>query len=551
MANAIKIPTGNGGGSGTVLIPKPTVSIGTYTYNGTEQSPTITGFDPSTMYISGTSASTNAGSFTFTIGLINNNTHVWYDQTTGLVSNQPLEFNWSIAKKMPTVTFSVSSMEITCDNEHQNVGISFGYEGDGECYRENDTLWSGDPTICTVDWWNAYSDPYKGRFVIYSTGKSGSCNVILKIKEGTNWTEAECTFVVTADFVHVYGVEWDGSSTTAWTRTDDAANFSDPVPYYSGMSGSPSSPFDSCYPWKDIKRVTRTNGEMVEIPKFWYKFYKNGSKMILKIANQALNGYSVSPAHMDRGFGEKDKIYISRYHCATSTYKSTSGVKPQASKTRAEFRSAIHNLGSTTYQWDYACLVTIWMLYLVEFADWNSQAKIGYGCGDNSAVGNMGYTDSMPYHTGTTQTSRTTYGLGTQYRYIEGLWDNVCDWIDGVSFSGTDVYAILNPANYTDSTFSTAVKVNTRPSSNNYISAYTFSSVTNFEWFLYPSVVSGSSSTYVCDSCFYYSTSGVLGGGGNYSHNEGSGLFFHGGCYSSSYSDGYRGSRFWEYDSAA
>ena len=34
----------------------------------------------------------------------------------------------------------------------------------------------------------------------------------------------------------------------------------------------------------------------------------------------------------------------------------------------------------------------------LEFADWNAPVKIGYGCGNGTSVGNMGYTDSMPYH---------------------------------------------------------------------------------------------------------------------------------------------------------
>ena len=29
---------------------------------------------------------------------------------------------------------------------------------------------------------------------------------------------------------HIYGAEWDGSSATTWTRTDEAAGFSDPNP---------------------------------------------------------------------------------------------------------------------------------------------------------------------------------------------------------------------------------------------------------------------------------------------------------------------------------
>lgn len=50
------------------------------------------------------------------------------------------------------------------------------------------------------------------------------------------------------------------------------------------------------------------------------------------------------------------------------------------------------------------------MLYLVEYANWNSQATIGYGCSPRNNKFNMGATDAMTYHTGTSAASRTTYG---------------------------------------------------------------------------------------------------------------------------------------------
>ena len=101
--------------------------------------------------------------------------------------------------------------------------------------------------------------------------------------------------------------------------------------------------------------------------------------------------------------------------------------------------------------------MTIWMLYLVEFADWNSQKTIGKGCGNNSATENMGYTDSMPYHTGTTLASRDSYGLGTQYRYIEGLWDNVYDWGDGCYYNSNGLNIINTPSSFSDNSGGIAV----------------------------------------------------------------------------------------------
>jgi len=333
------------------------------------------------------------------------------------------------------------------------------------------------------------------------------------------------------DPTKIYGAEWTIASSPAWTRTDDAVGMSDPNPYYAGMSGSPSSPFDSISPWKDMRIVEDSAaGTLVEIPKFWYKWTRTGAAMKLQItadsATAQANGFLCSPAHANRddGVGERDYVYVGRYHCS-SNYKSESGVNPGVSHIRADFRTSIHNLGSNIWQNDYAMRWTVNMLYLVEFAHWNSQLKIGYGCGNGSSVGNMGYTDSMPYHTGTTQSSRTTYGLGTQYRYIEGWWDNVYDYVDGVYFSSTSIYGIKNPANFSDSEGGTAI--GTRSNASGYIKAFTDPSASGFEYAIYPNSTDSTlnGTTYICDRCFYNSRGVVLYAGSDFYKSQNIGMF--------------------------
>lgn len=335
----------------------------------------------------------------------------------------------------------------------------------------------------------------------------------------------------------VYGAEWDGSADSSWTRTDDAVSFSAPAPYYSGMSGTPSSPFDNIQPWAGMVVSDDANaGKVVAIPKFYYKMgYASGTtglKIQIAPASNgaqwaAANGFSVSPAHKDRGdgSGERDVVYVGRYHCA-SDYKSKTGVAAKVNTTRATFRSGIHALGSTIWQNDYALRITIWLLYLVEFADWQSQGKIGGGC----ASGNMGATDSMPYHTGTVTSSigRTVYGAN-QYRYIENLWGNCFDWTDGIYFSGANVYAILKPSDFSDLTGGTLVC--TRPTTGTYISAFTISTTSGYEWLIFASDASGSDNTYVCDAHNYGATGNILGVGGNSYQNQGRGLFTLYGAY--------------------
>ena len=185
-------------------------------------------------------------------------------------------------------------------------------------------------------------------------------------------------------------------------------------------------------------------------------------------------------------------------------------------------------------------MFTIWLLYLVEFADWNSQAKIGYGCGSVSTTLSVGYTDSMPYHTGTTKSSRTTYGLGTQYRNIEGLWDNSFDWCDGCYYNSSGLNIILNPANFSDSSGGTAVGV----PSNGYPSAFTVKTTGGFPLFI-PTAASGSESTYSCDHWGFSSSYPCLCVGGSYHQNADYGLFFVG-CGAASSYDGYVGCRLQE-----
>ena len=320
-------------------------------------------------------------------------------------------------------------------------------------------------------------------------------------------------------YAHIYGASWDGTSTTKWSRTDEAAEFTDPVPYVAGAS-SYGSPFDSLQPWAGMVKSERTGGTMVAIPKFWYLLEQSGSGMSIKIADKKVAGYSVSPAHMDRGDGngERDVVYVGRYHCA-SGYKSKTGSPPLTSMTRSSARTNIHSLGSAIWQCDFAMRFTLWLLYIVEFADWNSQAKIGYGCSPSSNTFTMGYTDSMPYHTGTDRSSRATYG-GTQYRNIEGLWDNVWDWCDGCYNNGDGLNIILNPANFSDNSGGTAVGV----PSNGWPSAFGVKTNGGFPMFI-PTSTPGSHATYSCDYWSFSSSGPCLFVGGYCSHGSGYGLF--------------------------
>ncbi len=308
----------------------------------------------------------------------------------------------------------------------------------------------------------------------------------------------------------IYGVSWDGSSSPIWTRTDDAVGFSDPSPALG--TGTGSSPFDGIMPWAGMVKVNDPDaGMLVAIPKYYFKLDKSGSTMSLKISSAPFTGSQVSPAHMDRGDGkgEREYVYVGRHHCA-SDFTSTTGVAPKVSTSRADFRTGIHNLGSNIWQWDYATLLTIQMLYLVEFANFNSQTKIGYGCSDSGTKQNTGLTDTMTYHTGTNKSSRTTYGH-VQYRNIEDLWANVGTHCDGIRFNGSSIYAIKNPSSFSDTSGGTSVGTKVAsPQFGGVISSYAISSASGFTWFMFPSGYTDieNISQYSCDAGSFHTDSG-------------------------------------------
>lgn len=321
---------------------------------------------------------------------------------------------------------------------------------------------------------------------------------------------------------HVYGVRFDGfPEVTKGVRTDDAAGFGDVHPAVSNGTGD--SPFDDLMPWSGMVPEDREGGRMVAIPRFWYRLEQNGKGINVYISTAEADGYHVSPAHMDRndGKGEREVVYVGRYHCATGTYKSTSKAMPANKANKASMISSIKSIGDAYYMMDFATCFTIWLLYLVECADWNSQKLIGFGCGNDSSPENMGYTDSMQYCTGTTQSSTTTQAIGTQYRNIEGLWDNVYDFLSGCYNDGNGLNLITDAAKLGD--LSGGKSVGTP--ANGWVGELKVSETGGFPIFYNANTSGGSDSAGTCDYWYSGASYPVVCAGGSCSWSAYRGLF--------------------------
>lgn len=468
-------------------------------YDGNPKTPTWdTNYDTTKMTLS-VEAQINAGA-AYTASFTPTANWQWPDGDTG-----PKTATWGIAKGDNTM--SISPTSLTLNSSAKSGKFTVNRKGSGVI-----SATSSNTGVATVGAINQTT----GEVTINSVNDTtGTATITFKVAEDSNYlAPANKTGTVNAQFVTIYGVEWDWTSSgpTKGTRTDAAASFADPNPAVNNGNGS--SPFDNLMPWAGMVKETRGGGVEVKEPKYWFKWTKTGKKLKLQVADGPVEGFHVDPVNMDRGdgLGELDFSYIGRYHCASGTYKSETNKAQQVSITRSAARTSIHNLGSNFWQIDFAQMWYVGMLFLVEFADWDGQKKIGRGCSASGSEENNGKTDAMKYHTGTTAANRDTYGY-TQYRNIEGWWDNVYDWMDGCYYNSNGLNVIKNPNQFSDSANGTLI--GSMPSSG-YPNDMAIPTQSGFEWALRPASTAGSDSTYVPDYWYFSGSNPCLLRGGNY-----------------------------------
>lgn len=375
---------------------------------------------------------------------------------------------------------------------------------------------------------------------VFTVGKAGTWAIKAtkgdQTAEGTvSITASDQSKSLTLSYANVFGVCWDTSnSSTALTRLTPSTDpyglvtrsvTTEPVPAVG--TGAGSSPFDSFMPWSGMKEcnlnnagaVTAWKGDsgfsrsnnftMVFIPEFYVAAKRNGTKQYFYVSDKAKSGFTKHP-----GSGK----FIARYVFSDGT-ASVSGQIPVVNITRATARSRTNSNVSKFHLYDFATYCAIIFLYIVEFADWNCQSKIGQGFtyGNNRAAIYSGGTDRMTYHTGHASDSDNLSAV--QYRWIENLWGNVLQWVDGFNANGTTAYYCTDPSKYADDTATGYTKIGTLPASG-WVKDLT---VTD-NGLLIPKTTGGSETTYIPD--YMWSSSGwrVLYVGGSWSNGTDAGL---------------------------
>ena len=382
---------------------------------------------------------------------------------------------------------------------------------------------------------------------VFTVGKAGTWAI--KATKGDQ--TAEGTVSITASgqsksltliYANVFGVCWDTSnSSTALTRLTPSTDpyglvtrsvTTEPIPAVG--TGSGSSLFDSYAPWNGMKECNlnssgavtawkgnsaftrRSDYTMVFIPAFYVAAKRNGTKQYFYVSDNPKTGMTKHP-----GSGK----YIGRYTSNGDYGGGSTGSTPRVNISRAGFRDLVKSgitngaFNSKFHLYDFATYCAIIFLYVVEFADWNCQSKIGRGYVDYNYAINSGATDTMTFHTGLRNNA-------VQYRWIENLWGNVYQWVDGFNANGTTAYYCTDPSKYADDTATGYTKIGTLPGSG-WIKDLT---VTD-NGLLIPKTSGGSETTYIPD--YANSSSGwrVLYVGGDWCGGSSAGLL----CFNANY----------------
>ena len=246
--------------------------------------------------------------------------------------------------------------------------------------------------------------------------------IINEIRQGSGQEPPELP-----DLTGAYAVVWNykKKNGSRLTRAGLSKDFADPRPA-TELKEEGFSPFDEVMPWKGMETVSFSckagYDVMVYIPEFWFYAMKDkaNKRWIWAISPEEREGFKKHP-----GSGR----YVGRYHTSEDDdgrLFSRERKKPLTMATWNYFKDHYKNKKDGFGMMDIATWSAIQLLYLVEFADFDSRKCLGAGYkSSNWETGFSGDTDVAKYHT----VKRS--GRSNQYRWIEDPFSNVFDWIDG------------------------------------------------------------------------------------------------------------------------
>ncbi|MGH2110127.1 phage tail protein [Aerococcus urinaeequi] len=223
-----------------------------------------------------------------------------------------------------------------------------------------------------------------------------------------------------------------------------------------------------------------SNGQvMVEQPVFYYKVVplktqpvadghgQNLMKARYYVSDQPRAGFKVHPAFKDHTGKTRQKVYVSAYEStifdtsegvylkldeqvadfASDKLSSIANAKPASgvtqNLTRENARKLANNRGQGWHQQTFATAAMTQLLFIIEYASFNSQEKLGSGRtgvaddGATSQTSNTGSTQTLGNKSGSVDVDG--YAIPT-YRGEENLWGNIFSIVDGFTLEGKGVH---------------------------------------------------------------------------------------------------------------
>lgn len=291
---------------------------------------------------------------------------------------------------------------------------------------------------------------------------------------------------------------------------------------------------------------TGSNGQvMVEQPKFYYKVVplelekvEDGKgfhmrKVRYYVSDTKKAGFKLHPAFIQNG-KEKNFIYLSAfegctYDTSASAYNITdaqtvdwtndllasiAGSKPtsgqtQTGATRNGFRTIAAKRGTGWSQQTVQAATMTELLFLIEYASFDMQSKIGIGVTNKTDDGstNMAENTGATANLGNTTGSITTpdgWNIVT-YRGEENFFGNIWKWIDGINIYNYGEGSVhIADHDFTDNTKEAPYEDAgiTIAGTTGYVSAFAYNE--DFDWLFIASETLGNSSLPVGD--YFYQT---------------------------------------------
>ena len=223
-----------------------------------------------------------------------------------------------------------------------------------------------------------------------------------------------------------------------------------------------------------------SNGQvMVEQPVFYYKVVplktqpvadghgQNLMKARYYVSDQPRAGFKVHPAFKDHTGKTRQKVYVSAYEStifdtsegvylkldeqvadfASDKLSSIANAKPASgvtqNLTRKNARKLANNRGQGWHQHTFATAAMSQLLFIIEYASFNTQEKLGSGRtgvaddGATSQTSNTGATQTLGNKSGSVDVDG--YAIPT-YRGEENLWGNIFSIVDGFTLEGKGVH---------------------------------------------------------------------------------------------------------------